>query len=156
MADVAKEKGYKEYLNQLEGFLDDYLINKAPKLPTGFTDFVVKFLPFITIIFIIIALPFIFAAIGLSAFALPATTMMSGINGGLSYLINLIVAVITIALEIIALPGLFKTEKRSWTLIYYSMLISGIGAILTFSIASLIITILFLYVLFQIKSSYTK
>lgn len=145
---------YRSYLNQLENFLDEYLVKKAPSLPKGLKDFIVAVMPYLIIIFLILALPIILALIGISAFVLPFS-VAAGLGSGFSYIAGIVVTIITVVLEIMALPGLFKRQKKSWTLLYYVALIGGVNSILSLNLWGLVIgTGLSLYILFQIKSYY--
>lgn len=145
---------YKSYLNQLENFLDLYLVKKAPPLPVGVKDFIVTVMPYLTVVFLILALPLILGLIGISALTLPFAAV-AGIGTGFSYIAGVIVAIITLVLEIMALPGLFKRQQKSWTLLYYVALIGGVNSILSLNLWGLVIgTGISLYILFQIKSYY--
>lgn len=145
---------YKSYLVKLENLLDEYLIKKAPPLPVGVKDFIVNVMPYLTVIFLILALPLILGLIGVSALTLPFAAV-AGVGAGFSYFAGIIVTIITAVLEIMALPGLFKRQKKSWTLLYYSALIGGVSSILSLNLWGLVIgTGLSLYILFQIKSYY--
>lgn len=145
---------YKSYLNKLENILDEYLVTKAPGLPKGLTDFIVTVMPYLTVIFLILALPLVLALIGISAFVMPFS-VVAGIGTGFSYFAGIIVTIITMVLEIMALPGLFKRQKKSWTLLYYVALIGGVNSILSLNLWGLVIgTGLSLYILFQVKSYY--
>lgn len=151
---MATSGDYKSYLNQLETVLDEYLVKKAPALPVGVKDFIVTVMPYLTIIFLIMALPIILALIGISAFVMPFS-LVAGLGTGFSYIASIIVTVITVVLEVMALPGLFKKEKKSWTLLYYVALIGGVNSILSLNLWGLVIgTGISLYILFQIKSYY--
>lgn len=145
---------YKTYLTKLDSILDEYLVKKAPSLPVNVKDFIVTVIPYLTVIFLIMALPLILGLIGISAFTLPFA-FVAGVGTGFSYVASMIVTVITVVLEIMALPGLFKRQKRSWMLLYYVALIGGISNILSLNLWGLVIgTGLSLYILFQIKSYY--
>lgn len=145
---------YKSYLAQLEKVLDEYLVKKAPPLPKGLTDFIVAVMPYLNIIFLILALPLILGLIGFTALTLPFAAV-AGVGAGFSYMVGIIVVIIQAVLEIMALPGLFKRQKRSWMLLYYVALIGGVNSILSLNLWGLVIgTGLSLYILFQIKSYY--
>jgi hypothetical protein len=157
----------KGLVNQLEALLDEYMVKKAPfALPIGLKEFIVKVSPYLVIIFAILTLPIIFAAIGLSAFLAPFA-MMGAVMGGYGYgwgfglgaIISLIVAVITLIVEVMAVPGLFKRTKGAWRLIFYATIISLIGSVLSFNInivGGIIGAIISWYILFQVKDMYTN
>ncbi len=141
-------------LKQLDHTLEMYLVKKAPVLPTGAKDVIVKFSPWIVLILLILALPAVLALIGLGAIIAPFA-FMSGINHGNMFVITTILLSISLVLEAMAIPGLFKREKRSWTLMFYSVLVGAISSLLSFNIFNLIIgTLISLYILYQVKSYY--
>jgi hypothetical protein len=152
------EQYTKGVVAQLEVFLDEYLITKAPfTLPMGVKEFIAKISPYLIIIFAILALPLILAAIGLSAVVTPFA-MMGGYTWGFSAIISLAVAVIVLVMEVMAVPGLFKRTKGAWVLIFYATIVSLIGNILSVTgiISGIIGAIIGWYFLFQIKELYKK
>jgi len=145
-------------LSQLEAMLDEYMIKKAPfTLPMGAKEFIAKVSPYLIIIFAIMALPLIFAALGLSAVLTPFA-MMGGYGFGWGYgaIVSLVVAVVTLVMEVIAVPGLFKRTKAAWRLLFYASIVSLVGSILSVSgiIGGIIGAIIGWYILFQVKELY--
>src|SRR6187431_17699 len=56
----------------LIGFLDYYLVQKAPfQLPDGLREFIVQYGPWITVVLLVLSLPLLLVALGLSAVFLP-------------------------------------------------------------------------------------
>ena len=145
-----------EHLNKLEIMLDLYLVKKAPALPKGAKDFIVKFSPWIIIVLAIFAVPAVFTLFGL-------TTMMSAnpygaafaASLGPTYYLRIILLVVVIALELIALPGLFAIKKSGWNLVFYASLVSALSSLIDMNLGSFIIgTLISLYLLFQVRSYY--
>lgn len=145
-------------LSQLEAMLDEYMIKKAPfALPMGVKEFIATVSPYLVIVFAIMALPLIFAALGLSAVFTPIAMMGGyGLGWGFGAIISLIVAVITLIMEVIAVPGLFKRTRASWKLLFYASIVSLVGSILSISgiIGGIIGAIIGWYILFQVKELY--
>lgn len=153
----------KGLVNQLEALLDEYMVKKAPfALPMGAKEFIVKVSPYLVIIFAILTLPIIFAAIGLSAFLAPFAMMGAVMGGygwgfGLGAIISLVAAVITLIVEVMAVPGLFKRTKGAWHLVFYATIIQLIGGILSFNVIGAVIgAIISWYILFQVKDMYVN
>lgn len=141
-------------LDSLTQLLESYLVGKAPALPENWKQGLVKFMPWIALVFFIISLPVVLAFFGVSAFLLPFSAAVAP-GLGFTYAISLIFLAASLVLEALALPGLFKQSKQSWQLIYYSTLLNGIYNLLSFNIGGLVIgTLLSLYILFQIRSYY--
>lgn len=133
----------------LIGFLDFYLVKKAPfQLPDGFKEFLVKFGPWITLVLMVISIPFILFALGIGAVAAV---------GGSMLLPAMIVSCIALVMRAIALPGLFARKMSGWTMLFYSQLVSMVSSLLMMSWGGLIIGgIIGLYFIFQIRSLYKE
>jgi hypothetical protein len=150
----------KNVLAQFEAFLNEYMVKKAPfALPVGAKEFIVKVAPYLIIIFAILALPLILAAIGLSSVLAPFAMLGAygyGIGWGYSAIITLVITVIVFALEIMAVPGLFKRTKGGWRMLFYASIVSLIGSILSVGgiISGIIGAIIGWYILFQVKDMY--
>lgn len=144
----------KGFLNQTEEFFNTYLHKKAPfHLPPHVKEWIVKFGPWITLILMLIALPVILVALGVSAVVAPAAMMYGGSRGG--FMVSGVFSLVAFALEAAALPGLFKRSIGGWRLVYYSCLVSAIGELLSFNIIGMIIgLVISMYFLFEIKEYY--
>ena len=144
----------KSLIPQLEDTLDLYLVKKAPfQLPAGLKEFIVKFGPYITLVLMLLALPLVLVALGISTFLLPFGYAAGGL--GLLSTISLIIVVGALILEAMALPGLFKRSKTGWNFLFYSVLLTTLSNLVNLDILSLIIgTLISLYVLFQVRSYY--
>lgn len=150
----------KGLVGQLEAMLDEYMVTKAPfALPLELKEFIVKISPYLIIVFAVLALPLIFAALGLTAVLSPFA-MMGGIGWGFGWgfgaIVSLVVAVVSLVLEVMAVPGLFKRTRAAWRLLFYVSIISLIGSILSMSgiIGAIIGAIISWYILFQVKNMY--
>jgi len=142
------------YFAQLEAFLDEYLINRAPfKIPAGLKEFIVKFTPWINLIFIILLAPALLFALGLSALIAPLAFITQGTTAGYGYL-AIGFATVSIVLQIIALRGLFKRTAKGWDYSFYATLVNVFSSIFAFDISSILGMVIGLFVLFQIKDMY--
>jgi hypothetical protein len=142
---------FKSYMDKLETTLDLYLVKKAPPLPTGAKEAIVKFMPWIVLILFIISLPAILFLLGLSAMLSP----FMGMTGGTANIVSTIVLLIALVFEAMSIPGLMAKTKKGWQLAYYSSLLAGLSSLLNYNIVGAIIgTLISLYILFQIKSYY--
>lgn len=154
--DPQQAQGNKSLIPQLEDMLDLYLVKKAPfQIPANIKEIIVKFGPYITLVLMVLVLPVILVALGLSAVLLPMVGAVAGVTTGIMATVGLVFAIATLVLEAIALPGLFKRSKVGWNFLFYSILVSAVGYAVTFQIFSLVIgTLISLYILFQIRSYY--
>lgn len=152
----------KGILSQLEALLDEYMVTKAPfALPEQVKEFIVKVSPYLVIVFAVMALPLILAALGLTAIFSPFAMMGGyhyGLGWGFSATVGLAISVITIIMEIVAVPGLFKRTKSAWRLLFYTSIVSLIGTIISFSgiLSGIIGALIGWYILFQVKELYTN
>src|SRR5688572_27993865 len=106
--------GLAAYLDKLEKTGDLYLHQKAPKLPTPWKEFIVKILPWVSLVMIILTFPIILTIFGLGTLLLPTSFTTGGIFDGIMHTIGFILTFGSLVLMIAALPGLFKQKRSSW------------------------------------------
>lgn len=140
------------FLPQLEGWLEEYLGQKAPQLPERWRQTIAKIGPWVTLVVLILTIPALLALLGFG-FAVVSTLGVAVHYGAWSWFIWLL-TLGSLVLEIIALPGLFKRTKFGWSFIFYAALLGGVTNILSINIGGLIGTVLSLYIIFQIKNQY--
>lgn len=140
-------------LSNLESTLEEYFVKKAPfQLPPGAKEAIVKFGPWIMLVLLVMSLPFILAALGLSAALLPAT-MMAGYSP--LYNVGMWISVGSLVVDAFALPGLFARKMSGWRLAFYATLISVVASLVIGQFVSAILSaVIGLYILFQVKSMY--
>ncbi len=144
-------------LKSLEVEIEKVALSKSlPGLPDSAKELLVKLAPWLAVISMIVLLPVILAAFGLSAIALPFS-YLGGLHMGFSYTIGMIFSFGMIVLELMAIPGLFKRQERAWRLMFYSTLLSLVQQLINFNLGGLVIGgAISLYLLFQVKSKYSK
>ncbi|MEI6494833.1 MAG: hypothetical protein WCO03_02110 [bacterium] len=144
-------------MKQLEGFLEEYFGRKAPALPAGGKEFIVKVSPYLAIISLILMVPALLgllAVLGIGAVAMPFA-VVAGAQMGILFLISAAIIVISIILTIIAIPGLFKRQIKGWQMMYYSTLLSLLSSLISLNLIGFIVSaIISFYILFQVKSLY--
>lgn len=141
----------------LEETLELYLVKKAPALPANIKDVIVAIAPWLTLVFVIIAIPAILLVLGLGTLLMPFGFLGGPTVGfqGMASVLALLLTLPSVVLEGMAIPGLFARSRQGWRFLFYSNIISGIYNIATFNISGLIIgTLLSLYLLFQVKNYY--
>lgn len=145
-------------VDQFEAFLDEHMVKNAPfHIPAGGKEFIVTVSPYLTIVMAIIAIPVIVAALGITAFLSPFAMMGGYSHFGVLGLLSGILSLIALVLDLSAVKGLFARTHASWRLLYYVSLISLASSLVSFNIVSGIIgSIIGWYILFQVKSLYTK
>lgn len=145
-------------LGQLEEMLEDYLGKKAPQLPKNVREIIVNLAPWLTLIGLIITLPLVLVAFGLSALVAPFAFLAgpaAAVSYGVSYTVSMIILAVALILEAMAIPGLFARTLGGWRLVYYSVLVSLVSNLFTFNVVGGIIgALISFYFLFQIKEHY--
>ena len=142
---------------QLQGLiatLDEYLVKKAPfQIPEGGKEFIVRFGPWISLVLLVMALPFLLMALGLGALVAP----FAGVRYSTGFGVAATFALVQIVMLGMALPGLFARKMSGWTLLFYEQLVGFVGSILSGSIVGGIIgAIISLYILFQVRTKYSS
>ena len=141
-------------MDQSIATLDEYLVKKAPfQLPDSVKELLVKFGPWITLVLLVMLLPFLLVALGIGTFLMP----FGGVGYATGFGLDAIFALVQIVLFGMALPGLFARKKSAWMLMFYAQLISLLGSLLTGAIISgLIGALIGLYFLFQLRTKYVN
>lgn len=140
-------------LASLETTLDTYLVTKAPRLPDNWREVFVKFLPWVTLVLLVLALPALLLLLGLGTFLLPFSFLGGAAAGG-AFTVGLVVSIVSLVLEVMALPGLFNKKRQGWVFIYWATLVGVLSSLLSFSIGGVLFSVLWLYLIFQVKNYY--
>ena len=141
-----------EASKDLIGFLDFYLVQKAPfQIPDGGREMIVRFGPWITVVLLILTLPILLFALGLGTLLIP----FGGVGYASGFGVLAIFILVEVGLMIAALPGLFARKVAGWRLLLYSQLISIVYNVLSGSIVTgLLFGLIALYILFQVRPLY--
>ncbi|MFH1244516.1 MAG: hypothetical protein V1487_03025 [bacterium] len=142
----------KQYTDQLDKVLSEYLIKKVPALPTEIKDLLVKLAPFFAILSVILGLPAILAVFGLGAFMTPFAWVVGARTA--TFWLFWLVSLVQIGFAGLSIKPLFARAGHGWRLMYYSQLVSIVTSLNHFNVMSLAFTLLSLYLLYQVKSSY--
>lgn len=150
---------FRSMFGKLEVTLEEYLGKKAPQLPKGWKEIIVKFAPYLAIVGVVVGIPGFLALIGIGTFMAPLGLVGGMMTGrpflGFSYIVNVLFLGVMVLLEGLAIPGLFSRSKKAWTLLYWSALVGIVQNVLSFNVGGLIIGgLLSLYFLFQVKEYY--
>ena len=154
-----KNLGLKQALRQLEETLKFYLVKKAPfSIPKNWKELIVRFAPYLTILGIIVSVPAVFAVLGLGALVSPFTAFLGpryALSYSFNYVLSMVALVVVIVLAAMAVPGLFRREEKAWRFLFYASLVNAVSGFLGGDWVGMIIgTLLFWYVLFQVKEYY--
>jgi hypothetical protein len=153
-----------QFFAQIDDYLHDFLVERAPELPENVKETFVKFMPIINMIMIFTAVYMTLISLLYSSIILRIPVLSSGIFGygylgqasALSMGLNLAVYGLVIYLLVKAQVGLQPKTKSAWKYLVYAQLINTAIAVLSFSLVWLVGNLITLYVLYQIKSYYKK
>jgi hypothetical protein len=135
---------------QIEG----YFLDKAPfQIPAHIKEAIVKYAPWINLALMVFLLPAILVVLGIGTLLAPAG-FLGGLGSGFAYMLTIGLSVVALALRILALPGLFSRKRSGWVFTYYGDLVNVALNIISFSLFGLLFDIIFLFVLFQVRSYY--
>ncbi len=146
-------------LMQLENTLNEYFGQKAPALPMGLKEFLVKIAPYLVILGVISGVLGLLSMIGWGSFGY--MRMMSygypvaAGAWGVRLTIYVILNAISVILEALAISGLFKRSLIGWRYIFYCQLVGLLGSLVMYNIIGLVISALIgFYILFQLRPLY--
>lgn len=142
----------KQYIDQLDKVLSDYLVKKAPSLPQEIKELLVKLAPFFAILAVVFGLPAILAVFGLGAMMTPFAWLAGAKTG--FYWLFWVVGLVQIGLSALSIKPLFARASHGWRLMYYSQLLSILSSVGNYNVGNLVFTIISLYLLYQVKPSY--
>lgn len=153
-------------LASLEAWLYEMLVVKAPfQLPKEVTNFIVQYGPWITLVIAVLMLPAILAVIGLGAFV-GSIGAYYGAGVGLIYWLAMAALVVQVGVMFVSIPMLLKRQRNGWLLLFYADIFSfAYGVLNSLSspyalvgglIGAAVSIVIGMYVLFQIRSYYTK
>lgn len=149
----------KSLLQQVEDLLELYLYKKVPAVPENVREVLVKVAPWanvVGIVFGIMALPLLFAALGLGSMLAPFAALggVSGVQFGTTLLISTLFVIPVLVLQIMAAKGLFNKEAKGWRYLFYAVQLSAVQSIIGFSVMGVLWAAVFIYLLFQIRSEF--
>jgi hypothetical protein len=146
--DAAPEEAPKDLI----GFLDYYLVKKAPfQIPDAGREWLVRYGPYITMVLMVLALPVLLLLLGIGTVLVPFAG--DGYAAGFGFVA--IGALVQLGLTAASLPGLFSRKMSGWTLLFYARLVGVVTTLLTGAVVSALIGgLISLYILFQVRPLY--
>jgi hypothetical protein len=137
-------------MNQFIAFLNEYLGKKAPQLPAGFKEFLVKLAPYLCILGILASLSAFRYIGGVGVYGVGNISFSWHYYSGVLW----VGGVACIVLTCMALPGLFNPSARGWTMLFYGWVVRVVMTCLFFSGGGLVWAAIVAYFLFQIRPYY--
>lgn len=162
-------------MQDVENKLDELFVKKAPALPNGVKEWIVKYLPWINLVLGVFSLYSVYVIWHWAHYAnnlIDYANQISAAYGGTQISTNrlsvgiwlgLIVLAIEAILYIVAFPATRARKKSGWDLLFYALIVNVVyGIVMVFTsyggfgslLGSLIGTLIGLYFLFQIRAKY--
>jgi len=130
------------------------LYEKLPSLPKGVKEFAVAVAPWLAIIFGILGILGSLAAFGLSTVASPFIALGGGVGLATNLIIATILGLVESVLMIVAFPSLLKRKYFGWTMLFWAQLLAVVVGVVTLSVYSVVLSLIWFYFVFQVKSYY--
>ncbi len=140
-------------VNQLIGTVEEWF-SKLPPLPKKWNEVIVKFVPWISLIFGGLGVLVALASFGILTVLAPFVALGYGAGAASSGIIGSVLFLISSALMLLAFPGTKAHKIHGWNLLFYSYVVSLISSVIAFSFGGVIGDLIAFYILFQIKSHY--
>lgn len=144
-----------KFIGDTEVELDKLFGKQAPAIPQSGREVIVMILPWLAVIAVILLVPCILFALGLSAFLAPFGGLFGSYTNYFSFFISTILFIVYIVLLCLAIPALFKRMKAGWNYLYVIQLLLAVQNLLTLNLVILILGFLIgMYILFQVRPLY--
>lgn len=130
------------------------LYEKLPGLPKGVKDFIVAVTPWLAIIFGILGILGSLAAFGISTVASPFIALGGNVGLATNLIIATLLGLVESVLMVIAFPSLLKRKYYGWSLLFWAEALAVVAGIVTLSVYSIIVALVWFYFIFQIKPYY--
>jgi hypothetical protein len=155
---------FSQFFAQVDDYLHDFLVERAPELPDNVKETFVKFMPIINMIIIFTTVYTTFISVIYTSLLSRVSILNSGIFGygylgqqsALSSGLSIAAYGLVLYFLVKAQVGLQPKLKTAWKYLVYAQLINTIIAVLSFSLTWLLGNLIIMYVVYQIKSYYKK
>lgn len=147
---------HQQKSHDLIGILEPHFA-KLPHLPKKAQDVLVQFIPYVALLFGILGIFGAISSLGILTATSPFA-IMGGAEGVSAYgggFIASLFWMVSAGLLLAAYPGLNARKFKGWNLLFWSEIVNLIGCVIAMTILSGIIsTVIWLYILYEIKSHY--
>lgn len=146
---MAKANGLNQLVDTMEGWY-----SKLPSLPKQWVDTLVMITPWVALVFGILGVLALLAALGVLTALSPFMLLGAGVGAATGSLIGTGLALVSSVLLLMAFPGTKARKMSGWTLLFWSEAVSVLSAVVSFSLGGVLGAAIGFYILFQIKNSY--
>lgn len=127
---------------------------KLPPISSGARATLVNIMPWLALIFGLLGVIVSIAGFGILTVLSPFILMGGGVHAAGAGVFGVLVGLASSILLLAAYPGLKSHKMKGWTLIYWSQVLGVVSAVLSASIFGILVSLVGLYLLFQIKPAY--
>jgi hypothetical protein len=147
---------WNDSFNQLDTYADQLRV-KLPLAPPGLLDGYMRFAPWIAIIFGVLGVLAMLAALGFAAVLTPIAVVFGG-SAGLGYggglFLSVIVGLLLAALEVVGGYLMLQRRATGWWILAAGLIVNLLSTLLRGSILILILTLLIAYIHLEVKPNY--
>lgn len=144
-------------VKRISKYLDPYYA-KLPSLPKGATDFIVSVVPWLALIFGVLALLGGIAAFGLLSFFSPLAAVSGAGQYALTGLVASLILLLQGIIELLSFSPLRNRRESGWNLVLFALVLSVVSSIFYLNVFSVISSLFWAlvgyYFLYQVKSYY--
>lgn len=128
----------------------DQFFKKAPALPVGVKDFLVKVAPYAAVIFGILGV-----LGGLNNLFMQSAVLNAIVGNSIAFKISTVLGIVASALMVFAYPKLKEHKNEGWMLLFWVEVVNLASVLVLGQVVSVVIGALIgFYIIFQIKSYY--
>jgi hypothetical protein len=127
---------------------------KLPPIPVTWRDTIVSIVPWLALIFGVLGVFASLSAFGIGTVLSPLVVLGGGVGTATSLIVISIIGLIGSVLMLIAFPSLLKRKFAGWRFLFWAELLSIVSSVVNISVTGVILSLVWIYFLFQIKPSY--
>jgi len=146
---MAKSNGLNQLVDTMEGWY-----SKLPSLPKQWVETLVMITPWVALIFGILGVLALLAALGVLTALSPFMLLGAGVGAATGSLIGTGLALVSSVLLLMAFPGTKAHKMSGWNLLFWSEAVSAVSAVVSMAFGGVVGAAIGFYILFQIKSHY--
>ncbi len=127
---------------------------RFPALPKNAREVLVRFTPWLSLIFGILGVLAGLAGLGILSVLSPFMVLGGGFAATSGSLLGMVAALVSSALLLAAFPGTKARKMQGWNMLFWSEVASVVSALLSFALGGVVFALISFYLLYQIKGYY--
>lgn len=147
---MAKKNSINNYIDSIGNFFSVF-----PDLSKGATQPIISIIPWLALIFGTLGIAAAVVGLGIFTIIEPIAQVTGVKRTGFDFIFVLL-SLVSSALLLSAFAKTQRKEKKGWQLLYYSESAALLSDVLSKDIVGILLSLLVFYILYQIRSYYTK